>query len=141
MFDFSKEISRYFQMDGFNCAETTFKILLDKGYIENGCKENIKLFTGFGGGMTKGKVCGSVVAAVAALGSIYGRTELEQSREPSKAVVNSYLEKFLNEYERLDCEELISDFESKTRGQYDYCENIIETSLQAFVTTVNEAQD
>lgn len=79
MHDFRESIDRYFYIGGFNCAETTLTVLRESGLVHIE-PVTTKLMTGFGGGMAKGYVCGSVIAAVAALGDRYGRTSPEQDR-------------------------------------------------------------
>lgn len=129
------EIEKRFYIGGFNCAETTLSILIETGAIDAD-KNIIKMMTGFGGGMTKGYLCGSVIAATSALGLLYGRTSPEQSREVSKDIVNQYMDTFLKEYKTVQCGELISHLEKKTEGQYTFCKKIIETSVNAFFNVI-----
>lgn len=134
----SDEIDKYFRLDGFNCSETTFKILFDNGYIKDADEKNIKMLTGFGGGLTKGYLCGSVVAAVIAIGSFYGRTKPEQSRVPSKKIVNQYLEDFLKKYGSLNCKDLIKEYEPKTHEQYEHCKKIIASSINSCINVLKD---
>jgi C_GCAxxG_C_C family probable redox protein len=140
MNNLKEEIERYFYIDGFNCAETTFKILYDNGYVKNADENTIKMLTGFGGGVTKGSICGAVAAAVMAFGSIYGRTRPEQPREISKKIIGSYLDKFIDEYGSINCEKIIKDFTPKTKEQYEYCKKVINSSITHFITVINDSR-
>lgn len=133
--DIKAEIEKIFYIGGFNCAETTISVIMKSGVIDTDAKL-IKMMTGFGGGMTRGYLCGSVVAAVSALGFLYGRTNKEQSREISKEVINRYLDQFIKGYGTVQCGALIRDFETKTEAQYAFCKKVIEFSLQAFFQCV-----
>ncbi len=134
-----EEIEKKFYIGGFNCAETTLSILIENEAIQLD-KSIVKMMTGFGGGATKGYLCGSVVAAISALGVLYGRTSPEQSREGSREAVNKYLNEFLKEYKTAQCSELIADFKPKTQEQYAHCTKIIETSINAFLNVIKNKE-
>lgn len=136
MINVREQIDKQFYIGGFNCAETTLSILIESNVIKAD-KDIVRMMTGFGGGMAKGYVCGSVVAAISALGLLYGRTSPEQSREISKDAVNEYLDKFLQVYKTIQCDELIGSLDKKTEQQYGFCKNIIETSIEAVLSTIS----
>jgi C_GCAxxG_C_C family probable redox protein len=131
MTNIKEEIDKIFYIGGLNCAETTMRILLDSGAVEQD-EKLVKMMTGFGGGMTRGYVCGSVVAAVSALNLLYGRTDPEQSREASKEAVNEYLEIMLKSFETVQCGELTARLSAKTEEQYQFCKKIIVKSVEAY---------
>ena len=140
MQDLQTLIDRYFYLGGFNCAETTFTILHERGHLDVD-PDVVRLMTGFGGGMSKGYVCGAVAAAVAAIGSRYGRTSPQQDREPSKRMVLTYLENFTRRYPSVNCTDLIRNYTAHTAEQYDHCKGILRASLEAFEETMeDEAQ-
>ena len=133
--ELDQKIDELFYIGGFNCAETTLCLLRELGAINVG-KDAIRLMTGFGGGMARGDLCGSVVAAVAALGSLFGRDDPAQPREPSKARVAAYLDRFIANFGSVECRQLTSGLELKTEGQYQRCAKIIGGSIDAFETAV-----
>jgi len=133
--DLDQKIGELFYIGGFNCAETTLSLLCETGAIRVG-KDAVRMMTGFGGGMARGELCGSVVAVVAAIGSLYGRDNPTQSREPSKARVAAYLDRFIANFGSVECRQLTSGLELKTEGQYQRCAKIIGGSIDAFETAV-----
>lgn len=132
------QINSYFYIGGFNCAETTFKILYQQVCVHGANDQTIKMLTGFGGGVTRGSLCGSVVAVVMALGSAYGRTSPEEPREPSKEIVNKYLDRFLARWGSLHCDQLTRGFPHKTEAQYEHCRHIIASSIGCFLEVMGE---
>lgn len=134
MQDIAKSIDRLFYIGGFNCAETTLTILRERDVIDVPPAAT-RMMTGFGGGMTKGYVCGAVVAAVAAIGARYGRTSPSEDRELSKRKVNEYLTLFAQHYPSVNCADLIRDYPRHTPEQYEHCKKILRASIEAVEET------
>lgn len=130
-------IDRYFYIGGFNCAETTLTVLRERGLVQIEPAAT-RMMTGFGGGMTRGYVCGAVIAAVAALGQRFGRTSTDESREPSKQKVGEFLDHFSQRYSSVNCADLIRGYKSKTPEQYEHCKHILLTAIGAFQQTVKD---
>jgi C_GCAxxG_C_C family probable redox protein len=137
MQDARAAIDRYFYIGGFNCAETTLTVLRESGLVQIDPAAT-RMMTGFGGGMTKGYVCGAVIAAVAALGQRYGRTSPDEDRDTSKQKVSEFLDRFSKHYSSVNCADLIRDFKSKTPEQYEHCKHILLAAIEAFQQTVKE---
>lgn len=128
-----KEIGEYFYNGGLNCAETTLKILIERGVIDAPA-DVVRMMTGFGGGMQRGWTCGAVVAAVAAIGWVTGRTEPAIPREPSGEAVRTFLQRFEENYRVLDCDALqaayVQEHALKSEGMYQSCRMFIDTAVQ-----------
>ena len=115
--ELERQIARYFYTGGFNCAETVLTILRNNKTITVN-RDAVRMMSGFGGGIGKGCVCGAVTGAVAAMGSIYGRTTPSDSNEKTKEMVARFTDAFLEKYPSLNCELLLSDYEKGTEAQY-----------------------
>ena len=123
----------YFYKGGLNCAEATLRCLIEEGVID-APRETVRMMTGFGGGMQRGKTCGAVVGAVAALGWATGRIDPEQAREPSAKVVRSFLQEFENSFGTLNCRELqavyVKEHALKSEGMYRSCTVFVERAIE-----------
>lgn len=51
-------VTNYFYNGGLNCAESTLRALMDREVIHMPV-ENLRMMTGFGGGMQRGATCGA----------------------------------------------------------------------------------
>lgn len=127
------DVRKYFYRGGLNCAETTLRCLIEDGVIDAPL-EAARMMTGFGGGMQRGTTCGAVVAAVAALSWATGRTEPEQSREPSAKAVRAFLQAFEAEFGTLSCRELqatyVKEHALKSKGMYRHCTVFVERAVE-----------
>lgn len=125
-------VNDYFYNGGLNCAESTMRALIERGVIDTP-PECIRMMTGFGGGMQRGTTCGSVVAAVAALGWVTGRTEADQSRVESAAAVREFLHRFEKKFGTLTCRELqavyCKEHALKSEGMYRKCTVFVEKAV------------
>lgn len=126
------DVKDYFYNGGLNCAESTMRALIERGVID-APPDCIRMMSGFGGGMQRGTTCGSVVAAVAALGWVTGRTETDQSREESAAAVRGFLRRFEEKFGTLDCRELqavyCKEHALKSEGMYRKCTVFVEQAV------------
>lgn len=123
----------YFYNGGLNCAETTLRCLIEEQVID-APMETVRMMTGFGGGMQRGTTCGAVVAAVAAMGWITGRTEPEESRAASAAAVREFLRQFEERFGALDCHSLRAVYSKehglKSEGMYRSCTVFVEAAIE-----------
>jgi len=122
----------YFYNGGLNCAETTLRCLIENGVID-APPETVRMMTGFGGGMQRSSLCGTVVGAVAALGWATGRTEPGESRAASSAAVREFLRRFETEFGTLSCQELRTVYAKehalKSEGMYRSCTIFVEKAV------------
>jgi len=126
------EVTTYFYNGGLNCAETTLRCLIENGTIDAPL-DTVRMMTGFGGGMQRGSTCGAVIGAVAALSWATGRTEPDQSRTKSAAVVREFLKRFEAEFGVLSCRELqatyVKEHALKSDGMYRKCTVFVEKAV------------
>ncbi len=127
--ELEKEIRAVFYNGGLNCAETTLRLLIERGSV-NADISSQKMMSGFGGGIQKGLVCGAVIAAVAALGIKTGRISPEKSREPSAQAVRAFLESFEARFGGLMCCELTRDYVAKSEEMYDHCVDYVAAAIE-----------
>lgn len=127
------EVTEYFYNGGLNCAESTLRCLIENGIID-APPEAVRMMTGFGGGMQRGTTCGAVIGAVAALGWVTGRTEPEQSRQPSAEAVREFLRAFEDAFGTLNCRELqavyVKEHALKSEGMYRRCTVFVEKAIE-----------
>ena len=127
------EVTGYFYNGGLNCAESTLRCLIENGIID-APPEAVRMMTGFGGGMQRGTTCGAVIGAVAALGWVTGRTEPEQSRQPSAEAVREFLRAFEDTFGTLNCRELqavyVKEHALKSEGMYRRCTVFVEKAIE-----------
>ncbi|MGI6331209.1 MAG: C-GCAxxG-C-C family protein [Zhaonellaceae bacterium] len=130
-------IKDYFYRNGLNCAESTVRLFSSMGKYEIP-KDLIKAMSGFGGGMQRGLTCGAVTASVALLGLFTGRTEPNESREPSAQAVRTYLEEFEKRFGSLTCNKLKADFESKSDEMYEHCAKFVTGSVEIITNILKQ---
>ncbi len=127
------DVKQYFYKGGLNCAETTLRCLIEDGVIDLPM-ENVRMMSGFGGGMQRGSVCGAVTGAVAAIGAAKGRTEPGEDRKPSAEAVRDFLKRFEEEFGTLYCKELqqtyVKDHALKSPGMYRACTVFVEKAVE-----------
>lgn len=83
---------------GLNCAEATLRGLIRAGVIDMPLESNA-IVCGFGGGGgTAGYTCGSLCAAIVALGSVHGRRDpyVVEGVEERRAYMRDYLQRRYN---------------------------------------------
>lgn len=106
---------KYFVSGGFNCAETVFYVLAERG-VSGADPECVRLLTGLGGGLGRNLACGAVLGAATALSWAYGRTSMSGAREPSKEAVQQFLDRFKAEFGAFNC----CDLREKHLGTADF---------------------
>lgn len=90
-----KEESLKIFSNRFNCCQSVISVFND----ELGLNKDIalKISSGFGGGLTKGEVCGAVSGAIMVLGLKYGH--FIEGDMDSKAKMKSYTKEFIRRFE------------------------------------------
>ncbi|MBR1689275.1 MAG: C-GCAxxG-C-C family protein [Oscillibacter sp.] len=123
------QATAYFYRGGLNCAESTLRCLVEDGVIQ-APPEAVRMMTGFGGGMQRGATCGAVIAAVAAIGWAFGRTDPSEDRSVSARAVRTFLQRFEASFGTLNCAELRSVYARehalKSEGMYRSCTVFVE---------------
>lgn len=123
--------------EGLNCSESVFKALIDAGIIDVP-PEMVCLATGFGGGMgLAGHNCGALIAAVMAVGAVYGRRnpmEGDFKERIDQLYGNPGLYRFFNqlpnEFEEsvgvIDCKDINHDYpEWQDKNRFRNCMRIL----------------
>ena len=136
------DVKKYFYNGGLNCAESTLRCLIEDGVIDPPM-ETVRMMSGFGGGMQRGTTCGAVIAAVAALSWVTGRTEPDESRRESAEAVREFLKRFEKEFGVLTCRELQSTYVTehalKSDGMYRKCTVFVEKTVEIVKEMLAEA--
>ncbi len=138
--DLMQTVRKVFYNGGLNCAETTMRVLIERGVVED--NDGLRrMMSGFGGGMQRGLVCGAVTASVAAIGLKTGRINPDEPRELSAQAVAAFLQAFEARYGALECRELSRDYTSKSAEMYQYCADIVAGAAEMAACILNELQN
>ncbi len=105
--------------EDLNCAETILAGA-NEAYELDICKDDIKLASGFGGGMCHEGICGVVTASIMVIGKVYVK-ECAHKQEDLKDIINDFLNKFINKYGNTNCKILKQKYR---KG--DSCRDLIE---------------
>jgi len=136
------DVARYFYNGGLNCAESTLRCLIEDGVIDPPM-ETVRMMSGFGGGMQRGTTCGAVIATVAALSWVTGRTEPDESRRESAEAVREFLKRFEAEFGTLSCKELqttyVKEHALKSDGMYRKCKVFAEKAIEIAKDILSES--
>lgn len=103
----AEEKAQFYFSNGFNCAESVLKSLVDEMNIDCSCIPEIA--TGFGAGFGRhGEVCGAITGAVMAIGLKYGRSNAEdtEAKEKAYAIVDDFLKTFKIKFKNVRCIDL-----------------------------------
>lgn len=102
------ECLKYFNSGGaggFNCAESTMYGITKALGLES--EAYIKFATPFGGGMGRnGYLCGCLAVGMMMLGNKFGRTDVNEPRDPAYQAADNLLKKFLSKFGKLNCKDL-----------------------------------
>lgn len=81
--------------NGFNCCQSVISVFNNELGLNKDTA--LKISSGFGGGLTKGEVCGAVSGAIMVLGLKYGHFIEEEI--DSKAKMKTYTKEFIRRFE------------------------------------------
>lgn len=109
---------------GINCAETLVKTFDE--LCELGIGENVKLATGFGGGLGHaGDLCGALAGSIIVLGAFKGRAKPpEGDRDGMYALSKGFHAKFSEAFGGTDCD-VVRRYDWGTREQRINCLKLI----------------
>ena len=97
-----EEIFDVYLKENHNCAETILK-LANTEYNLGITEDDIKLMSGFGGGIGAGSTCGALIGAVAVLGKMFVETK-DHETEGFRELCGEFFEKFKRELGGTDCD-------------------------------------
>lgn len=104
-----------------NCAQTSFSVLQQEFDLEG--DEILKALTPFPGIALRGETCGAVIGCLMAIGSVYGREDLDDwkgyiaSLPPSRR----FCRRFEEQYESTACADIL---ETKFGKRYDLANRV-----------------
>lgn len=94
----------YFR-SGYNCAEAVFLAAIESYELDHK-PGDVRLATGFGGGLGRGEVCGALCGALLVLGAVLGREKAEQGQDSLKVAREQVISRFEAERGSVQCREL-----------------------------------
>ena len=101
------ETSKYWDNES-NCAQAVSCGLLDYFNMSEHVGLIHDAMTGFGGGMGERSICGAVTGGLAALGILLKKKGI--GTEQRSEIFRKYNQAFINDFNTLDCKEIIADF-------------------------------
>ncbi len=135
----TKQIADEF-MKGYDCSQVVLRHFAEElGISED---EANRVSACFGGGMQLGSVCGAYTGALMAIGLKYGHSNPEglmQQKDILLAKTAQFKEKFLKEFESVDCKCLIGYDVSTPEGLkgalesgklLEYCPGLVDKVIQ-----------
>lgn len=99
-----EEIIKCYMEENYNCAETILKAA-NTEYDLKIHEDDIKLVSGFGGGMGVGSTCGALSGAIAVLGKVFVETK-DHETENFRDICGEFFERFKEELGASDCVKL-----------------------------------
>ncbi len=137
------KVTDYFYKGGLNCAESTLRVLIERGVIDAPI-EAVRMMSGFGGGVQRGELCGCITGAVAAIGYVTGRTNADESRKESADAVRAFLKEFEGSFGALTCRDLNQKYAKehalKSEGMYRSCTVFVEFACETAAKIIEEAK-
>ena len=119
-------------LDGYFCAESTFKALAEHLGVETNLIPRIA--TPFCSGMARTRgVCGAVTGCMMGIGLAAGRDESGQDEDHVYALTGQFLELFRNEHGTMACEELTGCDLGTDEGQVAFREGNLEAYCAGIV--------
>ena len=116
-----EDIFNSYLKEGYNCAETMLR-LANEDYKLNISDDNLKLISGFGGGMGAGSICGALTGAIAVLGKMFVETK-DHDTEGFREICGEFFEKFKRELGSVNCNELKAKYKKSEETK---CLTILE---------------
>ena len=91
---------------GLNCAQSVLAAFTEETGLSDG--QSLAIYSGFGGGMRCGSICGVVAAAVVALGMCYPHTRENgaEGKRRSGELTKEFEERFSRQFGKLECRDL-----------------------------------
>lgn len=132
----------YFGEEGLNCAESSLRLLIERGVVDVPM-DSIRLFTGLGGGAgCSGGPCGVVVGCTAAIGSKLGRSDPSQAHwQPTIDVRNVFLERFKERFGHLTCDGLTEGLVNESVETQKLCSTFVLGGVEIATEIINELDE
>lgn len=123
---------KYYLDQDFNCAETVLRLANDRFALNIG-EDDLKLVSGFGGGMGCEKTCGALCAGLAAISKavVTGRAH---ATENFKEICSNYVSKFEETLGSISCAELREKYVTEEFR----CIETVERSAELLESYLNE---
>lgn len=119
---------------GYHCSQ--IMIILGQDLTETDNKELVKAMTGLGGGMFRGKNCGTLTGGVALLSTYVGKSEdVEAQDDLTEIMVTELVDWFEGEFGTVECKQLVSD---KKEDRMAVCPNLIKKTFLKCIGILNE---
>lgn len=115
---------------GYNCAEAVL-LAAAESYDLGLSSREVRLATGFGGGLGRGHICGALTGAVIALGAALGRESTQQDQAPFKEIREELISAFELELGSLHCADL------KTGNRED-CEEYVRAAAASLAKVLDK---
>ncbi len=126
------EVRRLYQAESYNCAEAVL-LLSSERYGMELRPEEVRLLSGFGGGMGCGKTCGAVAGALAVLSRLTVK-DRAHATENFRGLTSGLIGKLEEALGSTDCREIMPRFRTAEDG----CAPTIETAMEVLDSYLRE---
>ncbi|MDY2958032.1 C-GCAxxG-C-C family protein [Floccifex sp.] len=124
---------KYYTEQNYNCSETLLHAC-NEYYGLNLKEDDMKLVSGFGGGMFVGSTCGALIGCVAALSKKIIETKAHEQIDTIRPAIQKCVINFKKELNATNCSEIKPHFHSKETG----CLNTCLHAAKAMEQTMDE---
>ena len=97
-------INKAYMENNLNCAESTLDAA-NRKFALGLTEDDIRLVSGFGGGMASGRVCGALAGAIAAISRVTVKDK-GHTTPGFKDIMGGYVDKFVKEFGSTECRDL-----------------------------------
>lgn len=101
MTEFQTVVETYYT-SGYNCSETLVRAANEYYHLDLH-DEDMKMISGFGGGMFVGSTCGALVGSVAALSKMVIKTKAHDQLDEIRPYTQKCVRNFKEELGNMDC--------------------------------------
>ncbi len=132
-----KELAKkYYLENNYNCAETVF-LAANEFYKLNLSNDDMKLLSGFGGGMMSGNICGALLASISMISYKYVKTKSHDDKAFVSEIINKELKAFDERFKALRCDEIKpANFKEGIR-----CLTTVEDALEILADVINNIEE
>lgn len=115
-----QELVEFYYSKGLNCSETILRAANDY-YQLNIDEKDMKLVSGFGGGMFIGATCGALSASVCVISKLVIETKAHDQLNDFRPLIQTCTRNFKEELGAIDCKEIKPKYHTKDKKCIQTC--------------------
>lgn len=114
----------YFGEEGLSCAESTLRLLIERGVVDLPLS-TVRIMTGMHGNLGRDANCGAVNGAVAAIGAKLGRLEPGEDMGKLYATTEAFMKEFEERFGSVKCLGLLAGRDQTTEEEQYRCSEYV----------------